>query len=244
VKGRLPAATILVLGLLAVPVAASAPAGASTCLSGLPQVRQVTAAGSRTLTGSTPVLFVHGINSGPGIWQPGSARSIAGQAAAIAGVTAWTFSYARESLQWVTNPAIGPDLASAISCLAAGSGRQVIVVGHSMGGLAAQYAIARSQAAGHVAALITIGTPFQGSQILTDFERALNLGLAGVTDPGVALAEAILSACAGVADHLDVNLCSIASVLRSPTLPGISPSRCRSVTFLAAVLTSATARSP
>ena len=194
------------------------PASAASCLSGLPAVRQVTVAGTRPLTDSTPVLFVHGINSGPRIWDPGSARSISGQVAAMPGITAWTFSYAPDSLQWVTSRAIGPDLASAISCLAAESGREVIVVGHSMGGLAARFAIGMpgSPAAGHVAGLITVGTPFAGSQILTDFEAVINGGPVAVDNPYVALAEAILSACAGVADHLHVNLCSIASALRSP----------------------------
>jgi pimeloyl-ACP methyl ester carboxylesterase len=164
-------------------------------------------------------LFVHGIDSGPGVWQSASATSIAGQAAALPGTTAWTFSYASESLLWVTTRAIGPDLAEAISCLAAVSGHRVIVVGHSMGGLAAQFAIGmpRSPAAGHLAELITIGTPFEGSQILTDGERVISGGglLAGDNLVVVAV-EAILSACAGVADHLDVNLCGLASVLRSP----------------------------
>jgi pimeloyl-ACP methyl ester carboxylesterase len=218
VRLRIAVAAVLVLGALAVPTTAL-PANASSCLSGLPQVRQVTVAGSRPLAGNTPVLFVHGINSGPGIWDPSSTRSISGQVAAMPKITAWTFSYAPDSLQWVTSKPIGPDLASAISCLAAGSGRAVIVVGHSMGGLATQYAIGMpaSPAAGHVAGLITIGTPFDGSQILTDFERVIDDGsLAAGDDPDVALAEAILSACAGVADHLDVNLCSYASALRSP----------------------------
>lgn len=217
-RHRISAVAALVLGTLAAPMS-TLPASASSCLSGLPQVQQVTAAASHPLTGSTPVLFVHGINSGPGVWLPGSTRSVSGLVAALPGVTAWTFSYAPDSLQWVTSQAIGPDLATAISCLASESGRDVIVVGHSMGGLAAQYALGTpgSPAAGHVAGLITIGTPFAGSQILTDFEKVINgSGLVAGDYPGIALAEAILSACAGTADHLHVNLCSIASALRSP----------------------------
>ena len=163
-RHRIMLAAVLILGTLAVP-ATALPANASSCVSGMPAVQQVTAAGTRPLAGTTPVLFVHGINNGPGIWDPGSAKSISGQVAAMPGITAWTFSYAPDSLQWVTKQTIGPDLATAIACLAAESHREVIVVGHSMGGLAAQFAVGMpgSPAAGHVAGLITIGTPFAGS---------------------------------------------------------------------------------
>jgi pimeloyl-ACP methyl ester carboxylesterase len=66
--------------------------------SGIGAVAALALAGGIVLSisrgGSTPVLFVHGINSSPGVWDPASASSVAGQAAGITGVTAWTFSYA------------------------------------------------------------------------------------------------------------------------------------------------------
>ncbi|MGH3410411.1 MAG: esterase/lipase family protein, partial [Streptosporangiaceae bacterium] len=191
---------------------------ASSCLAALPQVQQVGGNSGTSLKGSTPVLFVHGINSGPGVWGPSSASSVSGQAARLRGVTAWTFSYAHQSLLWVTNRAIGPALARAITCLSAASGNRVMIVGHSMGGLATQFALGQDhgQAAADTAELITIGTPFRGSQILTDGERVINGAPILTPDPYVAYVEALLSACAGLADHSDRNPCWLASALRSP----------------------------
>jgi hypothetical protein len=147
------------------------------------------------------------------------ASSVSGQVARLPKVTAWTFSYAHQSLLWVTNPAIGPALATAITCLSAASGHQVMIVAHSMGGLATQFALGQDhgEATAGTAELITIGTPFQGSQILTVGEKVIN-GAAptALLDPKAAVVEALLSACAGVADHSDINPCWLASVLRSP----------------------------
>ncbi|HSZ45952.1 MAG TPA: hypothetical protein VK823_11475 [Streptosporangiaceae bacterium] len=209
----------LVICAAALPVLAPPAASASSCLSALPQVQQVTTHGRTQLAGSTPVLFVHGMISSPGVWGPGSPTSISGQAAAIKGVTAWTFGYAHQSLLWVTNPAIGPSLARAITCLATVSRHKVVIIGHSMGGLAAQFALGqdRGQVAADSAELITIGTPFQGSQILSVGEDVINNGAAAVLFGPLAVAiEAQLSACAGIADHTHVNACWLASVLRSP----------------------------
>jgi len=215
----------LVLAALPASALPAAPRVSPECQAGLTQLSQVTGGGGvPSLKGSRPVIFVNGIASGPGVWKPYSPTSLAGQVSAIPGVSAWTFGYSGKlSLQWVTNQEIGPDLAKAITCLAGISGHKVIVVAHSMGGLAAQYAI--GQEASHVAELVTIGTPFEGSQILTIAEDLID-GKNGALDELIsrnpsliataALTEAILSACAGVADHTDTNLCWLASVLRSP----------------------------
>jgi pimeloyl-ACP methyl ester carboxylesterase len=213
------AAGCLLTSAAALPVSNAAGASASSCLAALPQVQQVTTHGHTQLAGSTPVLFVHGINSGPGVWGPGSPASISGQVAAIKGVTAWTFSYAHQSLLWVTNRAIGPSLAQAILCLATASRHKVVLIGHSMGGLAAQFALGQDggQVAADSAELITIGTPFDGSHIATVGEDVINYGgLAELGDPVALPIEAELSACAGVADHTDTNPCWLVSVLRSP----------------------------
>jgi pimeloyl-ACP methyl ester carboxylesterase len=199
--------------------AASASSSSSSCLASMPQVQQVRGNGSVPLAGSTPVLFVHGINSGPGVWDPVSASSVSGQVARLPGTTAWTFSYAHQSLLWVTNPAIGPALARAITCLSAASGHQVMVVGHSMGGLATQFALGQDhgQVTADTAELITIGTPFQGSQPLSIAEKVLNgAPLAADLNPDVVAVEALLSACAGIADRSDANPCWLASAVRSP----------------------------
>jgi pimeloyl-ACP methyl ester carboxylesterase len=219
-------------GLLAVPISAKAdtapgqPAsGAASCLAGQSQLVQVTAggqAGARDLAGTVPVIFVHGINSSADMWKATVPGSLAWQTATTKGFTAWTFDYRHVSLDWVSNAAIGPALATAVGCLAQASGNKVIIVAHSMGGLAAQYAIGEpgSPAAGKVAEVITAGTPYTGSQILTDAQAVVNGTAAAEAESGdpaeAAVAEALLSACAGIATHTDSNPCSIVSALKSP----------------------------
>lgn len=210
------AAAALLVGSVAVPAGASmaAPASGSCITSQLQPV-----AGSSTGTAdSVPVVFIHGIISSAQMWKPSTPGSIAYQSARINGITAWTFNYASESLQWVAkNQAIGPNFATALSCLAHLSGNKVIVAAHSMGGLAAQYALAQPDPYGgtvgnHVAEVITIGTPYQGSELLT----AMQLAREGVQiDPSdynlAVLGDAVLSACAG---HTSV-ICAWPAVLPS-----------------------------
>jgi pimeloyl-ACP methyl ester carboxylesterase len=209
------AAVAMLMGSLAGPGAALAAAqGNAPCVTS--QLQQVPG-GSTSPAGSVPVVFIHGIISTPQMWKPTTPGSIAYQAARISGITAWTFNYQPESLDWVTNPAIGPAFASRLACLASTSGHKVIVVAHSMGGLATQYALAQPDPDGgtvgsHVAEVITVGTPYQGSEILTAMQLA-RLGTA--IDPSdyaeAALGEAVLSACAG---HTS-GICALPAVLPS-----------------------------
>jgi pimeloyl-ACP methyl ester carboxylesterase len=217
------AVTALTASALLAPGTPAA-AAASSCQSS--QLQEVP--GSAALAGSVPVVFIHGIISSPTIWDPASPDSISGQAARISGVSAWTFGYAAESLDWVTNPAIGPAFARALACLAHASGRKVVIVAHSMGGLAAQYAVAQADqyggtVAGHVAEVVTLGTPYDGSVILT-IMQALRHGadtvahveaLTGSLPDAVAyvaLAQAILSACAGAV----AGICGLVNVMPHP----------------------------
>jgi pimeloyl-ACP methyl ester carboxylesterase len=202
-RANVAGALIAFLGLAVVPaVTVQAAPRTDSCATN--QLRQVTVAGhAQPLTGSVPVVFIHGILSTAAIWDGSSAGSIAGQAARMRGATAWTFDYGPENLDWVTNPAIGPAFATAISCLAQSSGHQVVIVAHSMGGLATQFAVSQpdpygGMVADHVAEVITIGTPYQGSLLLSAFQ-ALRTG-ARWTYPEQyrVAAEAIVSACAGV----------------------------------------------
>jgi pimeloyl-ACP methyl ester carboxylesterase len=213
----LPAAA----GLAVQPGAALA--SQASCIAAQTTLAQVTADGNTgPVAGSIPVIFVHGILSSPATWKPGTPGSLAWQTATMHGITAWTFGYAHRAEDWGTNPAIGPALARAVGCLAAVTGHQALVVAHSMGGLATQYAVGTpgSPAAGHVGEMITLGSPYTGSQILSDV-KALETGgesTAAVSgDPELAaFAEALLSACAGVATHTDSNPCSLVSVLHAP----------------------------
>jgi pimeloyl-ACP methyl ester carboxylesterase len=124
----------------------------------------------------TPVIFVHGIMSSEAMWDdpiPGSRRgSLLASVAAIPGVATYTFDYRQQSLDWVTKDSVGPRLGRAITCLATQAKRKVVVVAHSMGGLATRLAAAQSDGVGgrvadHLATVITLGTPYQGSLLLT-----------------------------------------------------------------------------
>lgn len=202
------------IGAVLTPTAATA--ATTDCGSQITQVY----ANAQPVAGSMPVLFVHGITSSARVWTTKYQR-LTTQVAAVPGVTAWTFDYSQAALDWVTDNRIGPALANGISCLAQASGHPVLVIAHSMGGLATQYAVARSDPNGgtvgsHVADVITIGTPYLGSRLLSVAQDGIPaLG----SDSPVLLAgiEALLSACAGhaKADNAD-NPCGFLSVLDSP----------------------------
>ncbi|ODU03100.1 MAG: hypothetical protein ABS81_15420 [Pseudonocardia sp. SCN 72-86] len=158
-------AVVLTLGSAAAP-ADAAPASIYCATSG--DTRQ-------------PVLLVHGFNSGPSTWgDEGRVRLVGDASAACTTV----FDYADRSTRWVTDAAIGPALASRILDLAAasaaagGSGK-VVVVGHSMGGLATRCAASttcnggRAGVAERIAELVTLGTPNFGSWLVSDGTHAV-----------------------------------------------------------------------
>lgn len=225
---------VLTGGILVAPGHVAAAGASSSCLTSAPlvqQVQQVTVHGRRNvLPGSIPVLFVHGINEGPAIWDPPSPSRIPGipdQAAAIPGMTAWTFNYYHWSLDWVNTQQIGPNLATAISCLSHVSGKSVIIVTHSMGGLATQYALGRlpilrtsygATLSPDVLAVINIGTPYQGSLLLSDVQALITgseVGSGVLSDiPLGDAAEAYLNYCE-VLGPTTSGPCSLLSILRS-----------------------------
>lgn len=115
----------------------------------------------------TPVLMVHGFNSSPDMWA--SMRATIDQ---NDNVVTELFNYEEDHQDWVTDPSIGPALADKISCLARESRRgrgvgKVIVIAHSMGGLAARYAANQEvdgrKVADDLGLVVTIGTPHMGS---------------------------------------------------------------------------------
>jgi pimeloyl-ACP methyl ester carboxylesterase len=121
-----------------------------------------------------PVLLVHGFNSGPQTWQDASRNQLAraGSSTCID-----VFDYAEQSSNWVTDLKTGPALATRIGTLAAaskaggGSGK-VIIVAHSMGGLATRCASSTICNGGQdgiaplIAELISFGTPNTGSWLV------------------------------------------------------------------------------
>jgi hypothetical protein len=64
--------------------------------------------------------------------------------------------------------------------------------------------------------VITLGTPYAGSKVLTIAEAVINGGLLDIGNAYVAFVEALLSVCAGLTATLSTNPCGILSALRSP----------------------------
>jgi pimeloyl-ACP methyl ester carboxylesterase len=164
-RALVPCAVLMLL--LTLIGAAPATAEPRSCVGG--GLKQV---GGERVANSMPVLFVHGINSGADTWDgPGDKPEewFPRKVSKLPHVTAWTFDYQQAQPAWVTDRRIGPALGTAIECLADASGHKVMVVAHSMGGLATQYAVSQpSRNPGgriwqEVSEVITIGTPFHGS---------------------------------------------------------------------------------
>jgi len=129
--------------------------------------------GSTRGAGAIPVLLVHGFQGSPRDFAKtvDGGPTLRSTLPGLPGVALYTFDYAAYSKNWVTNPSIGPALAQAITCLHARSGRRVVVVAHSMGGLATRFAqgqIIRGRAvADAISRVVTIGTPNRGVILLS-----------------------------------------------------------------------------
>jgi pimeloyl-ACP methyl ester carboxylesterase len=121
-----------------------------------------------------PILLVHGYNSSVATWQPQSQQYLGTRA----GTCVSTIDYGPYSTQWVTDDHVGPAVAHKIldlaqQSLAGGGAGKVIVVAHSMGGLAVRCAAAPTCAkvdgvADHIRELITFDTPNLGSFLKGD----------------------------------------------------------------------------
>jgi pimeloyl-ACP methyl ester carboxylesterase len=188
---------------------------------------------------TVPVLFVHGMASSAETWWAEGEDSLADEVAAIPGVSVFAFDYSMAALDWVTDPRIGPALGQAISCLAQDFDEPVIVVAHSMGGLATQFAVAQTDpntggtVAQDVDEVITLGTPYRGSALLSGLQGGVS-GLEAAVDAipieppfttakafaqaATSALEATLSACAGAAAANNAaGPCNVlVSVARSP----------------------------
>jgi pimeloyl-ACP methyl ester carboxylesterase len=116
---------------------------------------------------SRPIILVHGWTGGPLI---DTARLLSHQLGDPAG--RWPmlqFDYHRYSTRWASEPEIAGCLAQYVDQVSAahtkvGGDGKVIIVAHSMGGLAARFAADTSIAtAKHVGGIITLDTPHLGS---------------------------------------------------------------------------------
>jgi pimeloyl-ACP methyl ester carboxylesterase len=164
-------ASLVVAVLVVAMVAAVVPTSGANVQQRRPcgdAVRRVS--GART---DAPVLFVHGFAGGPSNFRAerDDRPSMLTMVGDVPRVATYTFSYSRDSLAWVSDPTIGPALASAIACIADVHDRRVVVVAHSMGGLATQFAQGQTvdgrPVATRVGDVITVGTPFEGAQLLS-----------------------------------------------------------------------------
>ena len=116
--------------------------------------------------GSTPVVLVHGWDGG---WK---AMLPVGSALRKTGTPVFYFDYSAHDTSWASTPAIASCLATYIGAVGAayakaGGDGKVIVVAHSMGGLATLFSTSSRYAAtpdGPVlAGLVSIDTPYLGS---------------------------------------------------------------------------------
>lgn len=173
--------------------------------------------------GATPVLFVHGFSGSPGDFRRRltSTPTMLESVARIDGAVPYLFDYAKRSRQWVTDPAIGPALAEAIVCLRRASGRKVMVVAHSMGGLATRFAqdevVAGTRVATAVAGVVTIGTPTEGV-ILLSFTSG-KIGDALVQ----AVVDAIGDACNDPPGGRRRRLCALLEAAGAPAVSAMTP---------------------
>lgn len=125
-------------------------------------------------------------------------RSLIGQIQSLGGTAVFTFDYHNYSARWVTDPHLGPALGAAIDCLYEKTGEKVIIVGHSMGGLVARYALTQPAPDGSdrtqkVSTVVTLGTPQNGSLMALLVAGGLDLG--ALANSQLALVRVILAGC-------------------------------------------------
>jgi pimeloyl-ACP methyl ester carboxylesterase len=127
-----------------------------------------------------------------------ASRSFIGQLQRDPGAAVFTFDYHDYSARWIDDPHIGPALGDAIDCLFKATGEKVIIVAHSMGGLAARYALTHRGAMGidranEVSTVVTFGAPESGSLLALLGDSALNVGAS--TNSALAMLRLILAIC-------------------------------------------------
>jgi len=125
-------------------------------------------------------------------------RSLIGQLQRNPGAAVFTFDYHDYSARWIDDPHIGPALGDAIDCLYKASGEKVIIVAHSMGGLAARYALTTTGKAGvdraaEVSTVITFGTPNTGS--LAAMLGAAGADITALMNSQLATLRLVMAAC-------------------------------------------------
>jgi pimeloyl-ACP methyl ester carboxylesterase len=203
----------------------------------------------------TPILLIHGFISSPATWsspirysttsdEPHATNSIIGNLQRLPGGIVFAVDYRRTSTRWFPKPGGGgaafTHVADCVSAEGRFQGHRMIVVGHSMGGLIARWAVTdapgAAERAKHVGLAVTIGTPFEGSWIaaigtaIADSVAAASVGptnLAAIRD----LTHALTVACEGIGGEpcetfnamVDFLATAHAFVPGSPELKALSP---------------------
>jgi pimeloyl-ACP methyl ester carboxylesterase len=164
IKFALFAALCLLFGNLAIPAASAAQRAGC-----LPNPKK-----------NPSILFVHGLFGKGTDWRP----FIDYTNSHISDVQTEAFDYSVISAQWVANSGVGSKLADHITCMHQASGKPVVVVAHSMGGLATREAIKEQpQILRDLGMVFTIATPNTGSDVdgqLLDTARSV-CGVIGCT---------------------------------------------------------------
>lgn len=176
-----------------------------------------------------PVVLVHGFDSGSSTWREG----LLGMQTALGGadnVQVIAFDYSRYATKWVTDPRIAGALAEQVTCLgtqstANGGAGKVVLVGHSMGGLAIRCALSRPcsgvpGAAAFVEQVITMGTPNLGTLVAS-------LGTAGSAAlaarfPAITAINALCDVSTAVRQTVET-LCAGTDFLFSPAMRALQP---------------------
>ena len=135
---------------------------------------------SGSATNEVPVVLIHGKGGSPAMWSEkmewasGTSTtelsvkgdSYVNRISRISGTVVYTFDYEDYHEKWVTHSQVGPKLRDAIDCLYEEYEKQVVVVGHSMGSLAAQYVAKQNKGDDpQIGLVISLNTPYRGSHI-------------------------------------------------------------------------------
>ncbi|MGH7196250.1 MAG: alpha/beta fold hydrolase [Candidatus Saccharimonadales bacterium] len=131
-----------------------------------------------------PVLFVHGFNSSKDMWDLQNPKSLYNTLDRDDRLFSTWYDYEYERKRWVDFENLGGRLAKEIACRAessraAGGPGKIIVVAHSMGGLATKYAASQvingRKVADDLGLVVTIGTPYKGSGAANDLVNVLGV---------------------------------------------------------------------
>lgn len=125
-------------------------------------------------SGQRPIVLVHGLGSNASVWgSTNNSNTLVAKLGKLKDVYVEAFDYKPKNKSWVTDPNIAPRLKNRVECLAKLSGRDTILGGHSMGGLAIREVAKDTSGIGFI---FTIGTPNIGSgwaNVGTDLIRSI-----------------------------------------------------------------------